>query len=470
MPGAPADPIRRRVLLAGLGAVAFASVAPACSSDSAESDGGSEGDDASSRPSDSIPQPSGFVRSNWSQDPSALGAYSFLPVGATPERRDALAAPVAGVLFFAGEATWRANPSTVHGAQASGAAAAEAVSRTATDRLDVVVIGAGVAGARAAADLDAAGHRVIVVESQATVGGRTRTVRPEGWPVPIELGASWVHDIDASDLADQLDASTVEFDYRSAVLATDGERLPGTATDAGAATAVDDALAWAEEQPGDRSLAQAIEQSGSARGVDPALLAHFLRTEVSTEYGADADELSAWWGDEGTEGDDLLVTGGYVTLAEHDLRPIDVRYGWTAATVAIEDDAVAVTSASGEVLRADRVVVTVPLGVLQAGTIAFTPALPAATQAAIDGLGVALLDKVWLRWDEPWWNEEAEQWTLVADDEPYGEWFNLQGATGEPVLLGLIGGQAARDQAGRSDDDVLASCLRALQRFADASW
>ncbi|MEZ5137557.1 MAG: NAD(P)/FAD-dependent oxidoreductase [Acidimicrobiales bacterium] len=335
------------------------------------------------------------------------------------------------------------------------------------------MIGAGVAGARAAADLDAAGHRVVVVESQATVGGRTRTIRPEGWPLPVELGASWVHDTDASDLADQLDdlgVDTVEFDYTQAVLPSDGERTPGITYNADAATAVVDAIVWAEDQATDRSLADAIDQSRAARGVDPAALAHFLRTEVTTEYGADADELSAWWGYEGTEGDDLLVTGGYGSLAEHDLRDIDVRYGWSAASVAMEDDAVAVTSASGEVLRADRVVITVPLGVLQSGAIAFTPALPATTQAAIDGLGVALLDKVWLRWDEPWWSEEAEQWTLVADDEPYGEWFNLRGATGEPVLLGLIGGQAARDQAGRSDDDVLASCLRALQRFADAGW
>ncbi len=477
--GAAPDPIRRRVLIAGIGALALGTVGVACSNDDG-SDGG-----ASTEPTDptggtngtegdrTVPQPAGFVRTDWSQDPNALGAYSYLPVGATPKLRDALAEPVDGVLYFAGEATWRDNPSTVHGAQASGAAAAEAIDGDADGPLDVVVIGAGVAGARAARDLDAAGHRVIVVEAQPVVGGRTKTVRPDGWPVPVELGASWVHDTDASDLADQLDAldvSTVAFAYDDVVLDPDGERTTGEDYDDGASDALDEAIAWAEEQDEDTSLADALDQSGAGTDVDPVVLDHFLRTEVSTEYGADADELSAWWGAEGTEGDDLLVTGGYGAIAEDDLADIDVRYGWRVESVAIEDDDVAVFSVDREVFRADRVVVTLPLGVLQSGAVTFEPPLPEAKQQAIDGLGVALLDKVWIRWDEPWWTEEAEQWTLVADDTPYVEWFNLLPATGEPVLLGLVGASTARDQADVSDDQVLAQSLAALQRFADAGW
>jgi len=38
------------------------------------------------------------------------------------------------------------------------------------------------------------------------------------------------------------------------------------------------------------------------------------------------------------------------------------------------------------------------------------------------------------------------------------------------VLLGLVGATEARGQSGVPDDDVLASCLRTLQRFADAGW
>jgi hypothetical protein len=67
----------------------------------------------------------------WGQDPYALGSYSFMAVGSTPADTAALAAPVSNVLFWAGEATRRDYPSTVHGAYLSGQAAATAVQQAA---------------------------------------------------------------------------------------------------------------------------------------------------------------------------------------------------------------------------------------------------------------------------------------------------------------------------------------------------
>lgn len=55
---------------------------------------------------------------------------------------------------------------------------------------------------------------------------------------------------------------------------------------------------------------------------------------------------------------------------------------------------ITLTTAAGEVFTATRVVCAVPLGVLQKKAITFTPALPATNQAAIDKLGVGLLNKV----------------------------------------------------------------------------
>jgi monoamine oxidase len=57
-------------------------------------------------------------------DPWSRGAYSWIPVGGL-DAPAALAAPVAGRLFFAGEATdLSGEPGTVHGALASGTRAA----------------------------------------------------------------------------------------------------------------------------------------------------------------------------------------------------------------------------------------------------------------------------------------------------------------------------------------------------------
>ncbi len=67
-----------------------------------------------------IKKPEKYFLTRWSQDPYSLGSYSYLPVGATGEDRDLLAAPESNRLFFSGEATHRHFPATTHGAYLSG--------------------------------------------------------------------------------------------------------------------------------------------------------------------------------------------------------------------------------------------------------------------------------------------------------------------------------------------------------------
>ena len=462
---------RRTVLKAGVGALAALSV-PACSGD--DTDSGAADDNPNDNPNGNLmPAPVGMVRTSWSTDPWALGSYSYLPVGATPQARLDLATPIDGRLFFAGEALDPDHPATVHGAQHSGLTAAALVDEAVDAQSVIVVVGAGIAGATAARALTDAGHQVVVVEARERVGGRLDTVRPEGWPVPLERGASWVHDTTASDLAErlaELGVATAPFEYDSAVLADDTPN--GTPDDEAAADAVQAAIDWAEDLEADVSLAEALEQSGAADDIEANALEHLLRTELSTEYGADADELSAWWGTaEGSEGDDVLVLGGYDALVTTQLAGLDMRLDWAATTIDRNGDQVVVSSAD-DAVTADAVIVTVPIGVLQAEAIDFQPPLPATHLAAIESLGMGLLDKVWLRWDEPWWSTEAQQWTRLAaaPDDSFLEWFNLLDVAGVPVLLGLIGGAEARQWSTRTDDEVLSAAVASLQHFHDAGW
>src|SRR2546430_5923789 len=56
-----------------------------------------------------------------------------------------------------------------------------------------IIIGAGAAGLAAARDLSRAGHEVAVLEARDRIGGRVYTQRGPECPVPIELGAEFVH-------------------------------------------------------------------------------------------------------------------------------------------------------------------------------------------------------------------------------------------------------------------------------------
>jgi monoamine oxidase len=58
---------------------------------------------------------------------------------------------------------------------------------------DVVVVGAGAAGLAAAAELARRGKSALVLEARKRVGGRVWTLDVAGLPVPVELGAEFIH-------------------------------------------------------------------------------------------------------------------------------------------------------------------------------------------------------------------------------------------------------------------------------------
>src|SRR5262245_53634198 len=58
---------------------------------------------------------------------------------------------------------------------------------------DAIVIGAGAAGLAAAQTLSDAGRTVLVLEARNRIGGRVWTRRRRGDPLPLELGAEFVH-------------------------------------------------------------------------------------------------------------------------------------------------------------------------------------------------------------------------------------------------------------------------------------
>src|SRR6059058_260364 len=60
-------------------------------------------------------------------------------------------------------------------------------------KTDVVIIGAGAAGLAAARLLTEHGIDVVVVEARERIGGRIFTHRERATPIPIELGAEFIH-------------------------------------------------------------------------------------------------------------------------------------------------------------------------------------------------------------------------------------------------------------------------------------
>ena len=129
----------------------------------------------------------------------------------------------------------------------------------------------------------------------------------------------------------------------------------------------------------------------------------------------------------------------------------------------IADDGAAVQlDTSHGPVTADRVIVTVPLGVLKAQTIAFDPPLPETKRRAIERLGFGLLNKVVLAFEEPFWPESPDMLGLVGPQQPVADLVNGLMFADTPLLVGLRGGAAARSREELSDQDAIGEVLTAL--------
>lgn len=424
-----------------------------------------------------VPEPAGMARSSWSNDPYSYGSFSYLGLGANPAQRDNLAAPVADRLFFAGEATSSTHPATVVGARATGGRAADEVLAVAQPGERIAVIGAGIAGATAGRRLHDAGFEVVVLEARERTGGRIDTRTSDDWDVSVELGAGLVDSDRAALLLSKLqllDVATVPLDPSSTIRTEDGVEVEPTNI---GADAVADAVDSTANIPGDITIATALDQTMPTAPSSPApaegaptraeWLESYLRDEIAIAYGADADELSAKYGtDDGSRGGDRIVLGEYESLVDAELDGVSVWTTNVVSTVAYDDEGVSLRFATGESLQVDRVVVTVPLGVLKSGAIRFEPSLPLGHAIAIAGLGMGNLEKVWLRFEEPFWTTDAVRWTVIGGDFDITEWLNLQPATGSPILVGLVGGERAAALAELGDGEVVELARRSLEPFA----
>ncbi|TKA34353.1 hypothetical protein B0A50_00335 [Salinomyces thailandicus] len=142
------------------------------------------------------------------------------------------------------------------------------------------------------------------------------------------------------------------------------------------------------------------------------------------------------------DGEQVFLQDGYLDVVD-EVAKVLVNNGLIEMETEVQrirwDESPMVVETSQGVFKADRVVCTLPLGVLQHriendteqdGLALFQPSLPKAKSTAVSSLGFGTLDKIFLVYSHPWWNEEpyfslykdgivSESIGLSKDDNPH---------------------------------------------------
>lgn len=338
----------------------------------------------------------------------------------------------------------------------------------------VVVVGAGIAGLTCAAELKRAGVEVTVLEARDRIGGRIWTGEVAG--AQVDLGGAWIHGPLDNPLAEYCRevglawVSDGAWGSRMQIHAADGSLLSHVAT-----TSL--VTAWSDFDPAeaisalgeDASLTDAIDWYLTDRRYE-GQAAEAVRFSLSwleggLNIGAHPDSISAH-GAAAYQlhgGGNVVLVGGYQTLVQHLAHDLDISLESPVLAVEHGPGGVIVSTATRSI-RADAVLITVPVGVLRRGGILFQPGLPSPIRRAIDALELSTVEKIVLRFRERWWPDDIRRLVHITASHAFPAWMDLSLHVGKPTLVGFFNPVLAAmpDDPGARLDLALASLTTML--------
>ena len=354
----------------------------------------------------------------------------------------------------------------------------------------VIIVGAGWAGLTLANALRNAGVDHVLLEGRSRIGGRAHTVDVGG--VPIDMGCSWIHEPVGNPLtrfaeqsgvtrrnADiEADVATIRaYDAFADREATLPEKLAAFAHAVNFGDSEASSIS-AELGPG-ASVYDGARVYLDRQGLEGAARRHAefviqLISESGDNYEWERISLDYWANYESPYtgvGQGVFPAGGYRRLIEAMAGDTRVRLRHRVNGIERHRRGVVVHCSAGNKRRrihGSHVVITVPLGVLKARTIAFDPKLPKQKRRAIRRVGYGAFEKVAMVFDEPFWSDAAHTHMLFMSDYAPLElplWLDLNEISGAPGLVALGGGRCARQLYALRPGERLALALARLKEI-----
>ncbi|WP_420590117.1 flavin monoamine oxidase family protein [Bacterioplanoides sp.] len=330
----------------------------------------------------------------------------------------------------------------------------------------IIVVGAGIAGLAAAQRLKESGHQVTVLEARDRIGGRIWTLQVGD--IKLDMGASWIHGINGNpvyDLAQQLNLDTVATDYDNIVRYDHSGKQ--TQLNELEVEQFFSSLNRQGIQNPDSAIAELAAQADTA-GLSPQQRNYLINTTLEHEYSGSSQSLSFAALQEGEEysGGDVIFPQGYAQIINHLQQGLNIQLQQAVKQINYQEDQVIVSTSQQQEFRADKVLVTVPLGVLKKRVIQFNPVLPESKLSAIDRLGMGTLNKVYLKFPSNFWGTQQDLIGFIGEGNgQWAEWLNIAKYIGEPVLLGFNAASFGEAIEQLSDAEIQQQAMTTLHKI-----
>lgn len=338
--------------------------------------------------------------------------------------------------------------------------------------MKAIVLGAGIAGLSAAYHLQSGGIEVVVLEGRDRIGGRVWTSRDFA-DIPVEFGAELIHgrsaEVNTWQWVRKLGLSTWHWNKTtdSMIRTEDGAWLTmGRARQL--SPELEATRSWdlgdVPEPVNDEDLATYLRRIGFSDQQLRYVQRSFANAEGDSMRYLNAKAHAHLFKDSDSEDDfsDYRILDGYDAYYHKLAQGLDIRLNKAVGKIDWRE-AVSATTIEGETVTADVAVLTLPVGVLKAGTVHFDPPLPRSKREALDGLQMGPVMKMVYRFDRPILDRSIG--AIYARDNPPMWWSpSLGRADGDVVWTAFFTGDYAREMLDLGQDAALQKGLDTLRR------
>ncbi|MCG8669571.1 MAG: FAD-dependent oxidoreductase [Pseudomonadales bacterium] len=350
----------------------------------------------------------------------------------------------------------------------------------------ITIVGAGVSGLATAKRLTEAGFDVTVLEARDRIGGRTWSYQ-SNTGATLDLGASWIHGDFApfEDLAKQQGIELVNTDFENLLIHnSEGQSQHLSEVDTESLiNAMQIGVGLANLMGGSASMQDVIDKSWpllALAGFSRELVDFLVTADIEVSSAASAEDLTvrSYLGDifamiipseqdesideEEERSKNLAFPKGYNQITDYLAEGLDIQLNTTVLDIDYNQDPIRVTTNQGE-LSSDLIIVTAPIGVLKAGDISFSPALPDWKQQAIEQTGSGLLNKLFLEFPYSFWDQDPDMLGITQPEKGgLALWVNMEKVTRRPTLMAFSAGRSAKALEALSDQQMVDLAMQRL--------